>query len=64
MEPRQKAIITLLAQFDQLSHEQIAEKIRPIYSVSKATLARNLADLLEKDQIMAIGTEDIFFILK
>lgn len=52
--PRQKAIIILLAQFDQLSREQIANKLETIYPVSKATLARDIAELLEKKQIIAI----------
>lgn len=55
LQPRQKAVITLLAQYPVLTREQIADKIAAIYPVSKATLARDLADLLEKGYIDAIG---------
>jgi DeoR/GlpR family transcriptional regulator of sugar metabolism len=50
LPPRQKAVISLLAQFDQLSREQIADKIESLYPVSKATLARDLAELLDQKQ--------------
>lgn len=56
LTPRHKAIVTLLAQFEQLSREQISEQLERLYPVSKATLARDLAELLEKKLITAVGS--------
>jgi Fic family protein len=53
--PRQKAILNLLAQYGELSREHIATKLLPTFSVSKATLARDLANLLINNQIKATG---------
>ncbi|MEK7458499.1 MAG: Fic family protein [Patescibacteria group bacterium] len=53
--PRQKTILAFLAQFEKLSREQIAEKLEIIYPVSKATLARDLSELLERGQVVAVG---------
>lgn len=53
--PRQKAIVQLLENFEHLSREKIAENISAIYPASKATLARDLAYLLQHKQIIAIG---------
>ena len=54
--PRQKAILNLLAQFEVLSREPITDKLEMVYPVSKATLARDLSDLLIKGQIIAVGS--------
>lgn len=48
--------MNLLAQFEDLSREQIADKLKMVYPVSKATLARDLSDLLVKRQIIAMGS--------
>jgi Fic family protein len=55
LEPRQKAILNLLAQNAQLSREQIAERLVSVYPVSKATLARDLSLLISKNFIIALG---------
>lgn len=34
LTPRQRAILNLLAQFEDLSREQIADKLKMVYSVS------------------------------
>ena len=57
--PRQKAILNLLAQFEVLSREHITDKLKMVYPVSKATLARDLSDLLVKGQIIAEGRRPI-----
>lgn len=56
LTPRQKAIINILAESDELSRKQIAEKLLSIYPVSKATLARDIKYLLKKRFILAYGT--------
>ena len=52
---RRNAIITLLAQFEKLSREQIAEKINSVYPVSKSTLSRDLMYLLQQNKINTVG---------
>ena len=56
LNPRQKAIINLLAREEELSREKIADKLVNVYPVSKATLARDLAELLAKNMILIIGS--------
>ncbi|MCL4353483.1 Fic family protein [Patescibacteria group bacterium] len=53
--PRQRAIINLLAENEELSREQIAKLLSAIYPASKATFARDLKLLLVKKQIAAKG---------
>jgi len=55
LEPRQKAILTLLAQNDQLSREQIATKLVLTYPASKATLIRDLSVLISRNLILVLG---------
>lgn len=55
MTPRQRAIIAILSIAESLSREEIAEKLQGLYSVSKATLARDLSELQEGQHIQAIG---------
>lgn len=52
---RQNVIITLLAQLEKLSREQIAEKINSVYPVSKPTLSRDLMYLVQQNKIKTIG---------
>jgi len=53
--PRQKAILALLAQNDQLSREQIAVKLALTYPASKASLIRDLGQLISRNLILALG---------
>jgi Fic family protein len=53
--PRHKAIISLLAHATELSREEIAEKLAILYPVSKATLARDLAELVDQNFILVVG---------
>ena len=55
LEPRQKAIVNLLAQNAELSREEIAGKLASFYPVSKATLARDLSKLVDQRVIQAVG---------
>ncbi len=55
LEPRQKAILNVLAQNQQLSREQITEKVASMYPASKATIARDLLVLVKQKRIQAIG---------
>lgn len=56
LTPRQKAIINILAEANELSRKQIAQKLLSIYPVSKATLARDLKLLLKEKYILAYGS--------
>jgi Fic family protein len=55
LNPRQKAIITLMADGKQYSRESIAEKLSSLFPTSKATLARDLAELVEASLIQVAG---------
>lgn len=55
LTPRQKAILNLLADQAKYTREEISLKIEPIYPASKATLARDLSELLERGKIIAHG---------
>jgi Fic family protein len=55
LNPRQKTIVNTLAQSSELTREQIAEKLSALYPVSKATLARDLSQLVTKKYIQAVG---------
>jgi fido (protein-threonine AMPylation protein) len=56
ISPRQKVILNLLAQFSSLTREEIAEKLLPTFEASKATLARDLAELVANQQIKLTGS--------
>ncbi len=55
LNPRQKAIANLLATEGSLSREQLAKQLASVFPVSKATLARDLAYLIEHRLIEATG---------
>lgn len=55
LSPRQKAIINSLAKVDNLSREQLASQIADLFPASKATLSRDLAELIENKLITAVG---------
>lgn len=56
LSARQKAILNLLAQRSNLAREQIAENLADLYPASKATLARDLGTLLERNLIETVGS--------
>jgi len=55
LSQRQKAIINLLSQKDLMSREMISTEIKSKYPVSKATLARDLKEMLSAKLIKATG---------
>lgn len=55
LSQRQKAILNLLSENDLLSREMISTEMRTKYPVSKATLARDLKEMLSANLIKAIG---------
>lgn len=55
LKRRQKAIITLLSDGRPYSRKTIAENISPLFPASKATLARDLAELVEQKYIQVVG---------
>jgi len=56
LSPRQKAIINVVAQKADVSRKTIAKNLSSVFSVSKATLARDLSVLIKKDLIQTIGS--------
>lgn len=56
LNPRQKAIVNIVAQRTSLSREDISNNLAPIYEVSKATLMRDLSDLIDAGLIQSIGS--------
>jgi Fic family protein len=55
LNPRQKAIINLLGTQEALSREHIGNQLLPLYPTSKATLARDLAELAELGLLVLEG---------
>ncbi len=55
LNPRQKAILNILAQNAQLSREEITQQLSITFPASKATLARDLSDLQKSKKILALG---------
>lgn len=55
LNPRQKAILNILSQADQLAREQIAAKLATLYPASKATLARDLSELVAQNYLRTLG---------
>src|SRR3989344_2675921 len=56
LTPRQKAIVNILAESNELSRKQITEKLASIYPASKATLARDIKLLINKKQVQVHGS--------
>jgi DeoR/GlpR family transcriptional regulator of sugar metabolism len=55
LTPRQKAIVNLLAKETGTSKGEIAQWLPPMFSVSKATLARDLGTLVKAKLILSGG---------
>jgi len=55
LNSRQKTIVNLLATEGGLSREQLAKRLSSIFSVSKATLVRDLSYLIDKHLIEVTG---------
>lgn len=53
---RQNAIVALLSSEDQLSREEISQRLPDLFSASKATLARDIAQLVELSIITQQGS--------
>ncbi len=56
LSQRQKAILNLLSQKDLMSREMISSEIKGRYPVSKATLARDLKEMLSAKLIKVTGS--------
>ena len=52
---RQKAIFNLLSRVEFLSRDEISDELQKLYPVSKATLARDLKELLTWKKIITQG---------
>ncbi|MBP9817965.1 Fic family protein [Candidatus Shapirobacteria bacterium] len=55
LTPRQRSILSALSEHDRMSRDDISSWIKNSYPVSKATLARDLEDLLIAENIKAEG---------
>ena len=56
LSPRQKEIVNLVARGKNVTRFDISNKLSNTFSVSKATLARDLKSLVEKDLIQSVGS--------
>lgn len=56
LTPRQKEIVNIISKNDSVTREDITEALPAIFNASKATLARDIKTLLEKELIKQTGS--------